>query len=55
MDLSLQKLIENRAQIDHFRDAARQIGCNEHEAAFDEKLAGSAKQKLPVKQQPEEK
>jgi hypothetical protein len=35
----------NNEQIDRFREAARQLGCDEEEAAFDEKLRQIAKQK----------
>ena len=33
------------AQIDRFKEAARQLDCDEDEAAFDEKLKGIARQK----------
>jgi hypothetical protein len=32
-------------QIDRFKEAARQLGCDEDEAAFDEKLRQIARQK----------
>ncbi len=35
----------DRSQIDRFRDIARQIGCDEDEAAFDKKLKKFAQSK----------
>jgi hypothetical protein len=43
---------QDKSQIDRFREAARQLGCDEDEAAFDEKLKVIAKQK-PKQQGPE--
>jgi hypothetical protein len=40
-----------KSQIDRFKEAARQLGCEEDEAAFDEKLRHIAKQK-PSKETP---
>ena len=40
----------DKTQIDRFKEAARQIGCDEDEAAFDTKLKGLAKQKLDPKE-----
>ena len=40
-------------QLGRFKEAARQLGCDEDEKAFDEKLKGIARQKLkdePVKE-----
>ncbi len=36
---------QDKSQIDRFREAARQLGCDEDEAAFDEKLTRIAKHK----------
>jgi len=33
------------AQVEHFKEVARALGCDEDEAAFDEKLKQIAKQK----------
>jgi hypothetical protein len=36
---------EKKAQIDRFKETARHLGCDEEEAAFDEKLKAIARQK----------
>ena len=36
---------DNRSQVDRFREIAKKLGCDEDEAAFDEKLRVIAKQK----------
>ncbi len=44
------------AQIDRFKEAARTLGCDEDQAAFDEKLKGIARQKpkaSPVPHKPQ--
>ncbi len=38
-------LESNAAQIDRFKELARELGCDEDEAAFDEKLNALAQQK----------
>ncbi len=35
------------SQLDRFKEAARALECDEDEAAFDEKLKGIAKRKVP--------
>jgi hypothetical protein len=37
--------MDNNTQLDRFKEAARKLGCDEDEAAFDEKLRVIAKQK----------
>ena len=39
------KKLSEATQIDRFRETARQLGCDEDEAAFDEKLKVIAKAK----------
>lgn len=36
---------QTKRQIDRFKEVARALGCDEDEAAFDEKLKGIARQK----------
>ncbi len=36
---------KEQAQLERFKEAARQLGCDEDEAAFDEKLKVIARQK----------
>ena len=36
---------KDQAQVERFKEAARQLGCDEDEAAFDEKLKVIARQK----------
>ncbi len=42
-------------QIDRFKEAARALGCDEDEAAFDAKLAEVAKHKPTPTSEPEKK
>lgn len=37
---------DDKPQYDHFVEAARSLGCDESEAAFDEKLKKVARQKV---------
>ena len=46
---------EKKPQIDRFKEAARALGCDEDEAAFDEKLKAIAKQKPKAGSSPEPK
>lgn len=39
------------AQIERFKQTARELGCDEDEAAFDEKLKALAKQKMKAKEE----
>ncbi len=40
------------AQLERFKEAARQLGCDEDEAAFDDKLKVIARQKPPTLKPP---
>ena len=40
-----EKTVDDPAQIDRFKQAARELGCDEDEAAFKAKLAVIARQK----------
>ena len=40
-----EKVSADKQQIERFRETARQLGCDEDEKAFDEKLARIVKQK----------
>ena len=45
MDRKAEPKASASEQIDRFKEAARQLDCDEDEAAFDEKLKAIAKQK----------
>jgi hypothetical protein len=45
----------NKSQQDRFKEAARALGCDESEKAFDAKLANIAKQKPAPEPKPEKK
>ena len=38
-------MTDDKQQLDRFKEAARKLGCDEDEKAFDEKLKGIAKRK----------
>ena len=40
-------------QVDRFKEAARKLGCDEDEKAFDEKLRGIARQKPGAPTEPD--
>jgi hypothetical protein len=39
---------DKKPQLDRFKEAARALGCDEDEAAFDEKLKAIARQKPKI-------
>ena len=47
--LKKAKATDDAAQIERFKETARALGCDEDEAAFDEKLKVIARQKLKGK------
>lgn len=47
-----QVVSDSRSQHDRFVDMARELGCDENEAAFDEKLKVVARQKAKVDVKP---
>ena len=53
--LSVSSKTSDEGQIDRFKEAARALGCNQDEAAFDEKLKAIAKQKAKEVPQPKSK
>ena len=47
--------LKDKGQLDRFKEAACQLGCDENEKAFDEKLKGIAKPRpKPTRQEPPE-
>ena len=46
---------EKKAQIERFKETARQLGCDEDEKAFDEKLARIVRHKPAVDRAPKDR
>ncbi len=44
---------DTRPQLDKFKDLARELECDEDEAAFDERLKKMAKTPLPAEPKPD--
>jgi hypothetical protein len=44
----MSKNSDAQAQLERFKETARKLGCNEDEAAFDEKLRHIARQHTPA-------